>query len=168
MDRFAVRRAQRDLEWRLLLENAECPYELVPGTQAQAALEAARVLGRKESFSPLVVLPSGAGGGISTGPMNLRDSEVPKAAEYFERKTRALVERAAREWTDWDTRACDVDPDGLSLFDHVSEVTLTDARDQFYSHQLCVTDELSETRPISPYAEVALFRLPCADSWKIP
>ena len=55
--RFAARRAQRDLLWRQWLGDVKHSYELVRGTQAQVAFEAARAFGKREGFSPLVILP---------------------------------------------------------------------------------------------------------------
>jgi hypothetical protein len=145
--RRAAWRAQRDAMWRRMLENAKYPYELVPGTQAQAALEAARVAGRKEGFSPLAVLPGGAGGGFSTRILNVKSRKVHRASRYFERR--------ASEW--------------LELFDSVNEIVPTEEDIRLFGEDnLDVVDTLSESRPLSPYGEVAIFRLPCLESWKIP
>jgi hypothetical protein len=145
-DPVVARRAQRDLRWRQLLQDLAHPYELVSGTQAQAAFEAAQVLGRVEGFSPLIIQP-GFDGWISAEPMSLKDSKVRMPSEFFAWRTRELAQ----------------DTHGLALFDDVEEVTSEDPSDQLH-----VVDFLSGTRPLSPYAEVAIVRLPCAEAWKIP
>jgi hypothetical protein len=53
--------------------------------------------------------------------------------------------------------------DGLALFNNVSEIAPKRA-----AQRLSVLDMLSETRLRSPYSEVAILRLPCAERWKIP
>jgi hypothetical protein len=146
VDPFEDRRAQRDLQWRQLLQNVEHPCELVPGTQAQPAFEAAQALGRKEGFSPLIVQP-GFNGRILTEPRSLKDNRVRMASEYFA----------------WRADELAPDTDGLSLFDHVSEVAPIDDSDQIY-----VVDWMSGTTPLSDFAEVAILRLPCANCWEIP
>jgi Domain of unknown function (DUF4253) len=145
VDRFADLREQRDLRWRRWLQNLEHPFELVPGARAQAAFEAARTLGRTQNFSPLIVQP-GFDTPIRAEPISLKDSKVRIAEEYFE----------------WRARELAADTDDLTLFDQVSEVEQTAAEG------LSMIDMLSETRPLSLHAEVAILRLPCAESWKIP
>jgi hypothetical protein len=136
-DPLAARRAQRDAMWRRMLENAKYPYELVPGTQAQAALEAARVAGRKEGFSPLAVLPGGAGGGFSTRILNVKSRKVHRASRYFER----CASWFADEW--------------LELFDSVNEIVPTEEDIRLFGEDnLDVVDTLSESRPLSPYGRV--------------
>jgi hypothetical protein len=145
VDWRTARRERRDLEWQRALQSIEHPFELVPGAQAEAAYEAARALGRTQNFSALILQP-GFGGPVSTHPSSLQDSEVGAADEYFERRAQTLAE----------------DTDELALFDHVNEVEPQAAQG------LSMVDMLSETQPLSPYTEVAILRLPCAESWKIP
>lgn len=146
VDHFGDRRAVRDLQWRQLLQGLEHPYELVPGARAQAEFEAAQVLGRMQGFSPLIIEP-GLYTPISAEPMSLNDGEMRTPAEYFASRAHEFAQEM----------------DGLALFDHVNEVAPKDA-----TRRLSVLDMLSETRPASPYAEVAIVRMPCAESWKIP
>jgi hypothetical protein len=129
-----------------LLDSLHHPFELVPGSEAQAALEAAQALGRTKGFCPLLIQP-GFDGKILTESISLKDSKVRLPAEYF----------------DWQASGLARDTDGLALFDDVEEVEWNARPVQLY-----LVDGLSETRPLSPFAEVAILRLPCAESWKIP
>jgi hypothetical protein len=146
VDPFAARRERRDLQWQQLLQNIKHPFELVPGTQARAAFETAHALGRTQNFSPLIIQP-GFDESVRSQPMSLKDSKVRTAEEYFERRARELA----------------ADTDDLALFDQVSEVEPKGVAGGLYA-----VDMLSGTRPLSLHAEVAILRLPCAESWKIP
>ena len=145
-DPAIANRARRAAEWTRLLDSLQHPFELVPGSEAQAALEAAQALGRIKSFCPLLIQP-GFDGNILTESIRLEDSKVRLPAEYFDRRARELAQ----------------DADGLALFDDVEEVEPKERPAQLY-----VVDWLSEARPLSPFAEVAILRLPCSESWKIP
>ena len=147
VDHFAARRERRDLRWRQLLENVEQPYELVPGAQAETKFEAARVLGQTQKFCPLIIQP-GFDAPIRSDPISLKNSNVRTPEEYFGWRAHGLVAD-----TDWN---------GLALFEEVKEVEPTAAQG------LYMTDMLSPTRPVSLLAEVAILRLPCTESWKIP
>ena len=144
-DRHLARRERRELEWRRVLQSIEYPFEIVPGAQAEAAFEAARTLGQQQNFSPLILQP-GFDGPVRSHPTNLPDSEVGSADEYFARRARELAEET----------------EDLALFDHVNEAEPQAAQG------LSMIDLLSETRPFSVYSEVAILRLPCVETWKIP
>jgi Domain of unknown function (DUF4253) len=144
-DRFATRRERRDQRWPLWLKSLAHPFELVPGAEAGDAFEAARTRGQAEGFCPLIV-QTGFDLPVRAKPISLKDSKVRTADEYFE----------------WNARTFAENTDNLALFEAVEEVAPT------LPQGLYMIDMLSTTRPLSIYNEVAILRLPCAESWKIP
>jgi len=142
---FATRRERRDRSWQRWLQSLEQPFDLVPGAEAGAAFEAAWTKSRGQGFTPLIIQP-GFDAPVRAGPAPFDRDFDGAADEYFASRTRALAE-AAEEF---------------ALFDDIPEVAPGPAQ------SLSMTDLLSQTRPLSPYHEVAILRLPCAESWKIP
>jgi hypothetical protein len=140
-DPFMQRRMDRDVKWRQLLQSLEHPFELVSGAAAQGAFEAARVRGREEGFCPLIVAP-GFDGLIHREPVILDDSELVTPAEFFARRAGQFAQT-------------------LDLFESVDEVEPPPGADL-----LSLID--CACAPPTPYAEIALVRLPCAESWRIP
>jgi hypothetical protein len=144
-DLFAKRRARRDQFWPQWLQSLGHPYELVPGAEAEAAYNAARVSGQISGFCPLIVEP-GLDTPVRSEPINLKNSKVRTASEYFEIAANVRIE----------------DTDDLALFDTVDELTPGPPAG------LDIRDLLSNLRPFPRFTEVAILRLPCAETWKIP
>jgi Domain of unknown function (DUF4253) len=140
------RRARRAVAWTRFLEELNYPFELISGAESQAALESERVRGRTKGFCPLIIQP-GFDGRILSKPKDLKNSKIRTPTEYFAQRARDLAH----------------DPNWLTIFDDVEEVEPKGGPAQLY-----VVDWLSETRPLSPFAEVAMLRLPCVEGWKIP
>ncbi|MBR0951148.1 DUF4253 domain-containing protein [Bradyrhizobium canariense] len=144
-DRLAEDRARRDQSWGRWLQSLKHRYDLVPGAEAEAAYEAARARGQVEGFCALIVQP-GFDAPVRAKPIDLKDSKVRAADEYFATAAQARAEET----------------DDLALFDGVEEVA------PGFATGLYLKDLLSSQRPIPPFNEVAILQVPCARSWMIP
>jgi hypothetical protein len=154
-----------DVEWARTWEDQikwlVYPYDLIPGKDAEAAFLAAQERGRIEGFSPLVLAP-----GMNLVPDMSRErlmaaaekiiQEVRPASEFFDAALAQMIEDHEE------------DPDsGPGLFDALRPTEPPANRvDGGMSTPTRGYDETA--RIFKPFPEVALVRVPTANSWEIP
>jgi hypothetical protein len=158
--REAEKRQQR---WRQQLDWLVFPYELVPGDQAEAAYEAARVKGQVEGYTPLIITPAS----WPVAPSLSRDDLMTEARRVIDAAPPAQ-EFFAERMTDWSR----YDEDGerqrwLTEAPAFVAEPIESMRD-LNDHMSTLRDTLGEKPPLPYVQEAALVRIPTPRSWEIP
>jgi hypothetical protein len=153
--RFAAERKIRQAaNWRAQIEGLSLPHSLVPGASAEAHFEAAQQEGMEARFSPLVITPR------SWRLPRLTRREWIKDARLILKDLRSAEEFFAEQYHG-------MSPEQQEMLDGLSSLNAdpSDAPPEPAGRMSAVLD--TTTLPAGFHEEVAILRIPTAQSWKI-
>jgi len=154
--RFAAERKAREAaNWRVQIERLSIPHSIVAGASAEAHFETAHREGMEARFSPLVITPN------SWRLPRLTHQEWINAARLILKDLRSAEEFFAEQYHG-------MSPEQQEMLDGLSSLDADpgDAPAERTGYMSTVLD--TTTIPAGFHEEVAILRVPTAQSWKIP
>jgi Domain of unknown function (DUF4253) len=158
--------ARRHSSWPRQLQQLEhlaFPYELVPGAEAEAAYEAARITGETEGFTPLIITPDS----LLLPPFSRERllSEAQRILAAAPQAEKFFAERRARLFRHGDgdsTQRMLDEAEAFALAEPVAAPANADNR-------MSTLQDMAGQKPPFPWVEeAALVRIPTPRSWEIP
>jgi len=157
--------AERQSRWPQQLQQLEqlaFSYEVLPGAQAEAAYEAARIAGEAEGFTPLIITPDSLLLPALPRERLLSEAQhvlaaVPQAEDFFAERRSGFF-----RYDGEGTRRMLDEAEAFALAEPLPEAP------QLGQRMSTLLDMAGQKPPFPAVAEAALVRIPTPRSWEIP